>query len=92
LSITNCLIGIAGVLTTLGQPQRAARLFGAAEALRDTTGAKIQPGDQPDYEKNLASTLTQLEAETFEAAWQDGRGMSLEQAITSALKLTTPTG
>jgi non-specific serine/threonine protein kinase len=87
LSIANCLVGLAGVLAILGQGQRAAQLFGAAEALRDTLGAQIQPGDRPDYEANLAFIRSELDESTFEAAWNQGRAMPLERLVASALEV-----
>jgi non-specific serine/threonine protein kinase len=82
----NCLAGLAGIVGILGQRQQAARLFGAAEALRDILGAQIQPGDRPDYESSLATARAQLDPITFEAAWAEGRAMALEQAVASALE------
>ena len=87
LSIATCLAGLAGIFAILGQRQRAARLFGAAEALRDTIGAQIQPGDRADYEANLAVVRSGLDASTLDACWNAGRAMSLEQMVASALEL-----
>ena len=77
-SIANCLIGLAGVIGIFGQPKRAARLFGAAEAIRERIDAHIQPGDCLDYERNLAATHAQLDDATFQSAWLEGRMMTLE--------------
>jgi hypothetical protein len=85
-SIANCLAGLAGILAILGQPHRAACLFGAAEALRDITGSQIQPADRPDYESNIAVTRAQLDLTTFEMAWAEGRAMTLDQAVEFALE------
>ncbi len=86
LSIASCLVGLAGILGVLGEPQRAVRLFGAAEALRDNLGAQIQPADRLDYESNLAVSRAQLEPAIFETTWAEGRALSLEQAAASALE------
>jgi predicted ATPase len=87
LSIAYCLVGLAGIVAILGQPQRAARLFGAAEALRDIIGAQIEPSDRPDYEANLAFIRSGLDESTFEACWNEGRAMPLEHLVASALEL-----
>ena len=68
------------------EPERGARLFGAAEVLRETIGAHIQAGDRPDYEKSLALTRDQLDAEMFDAAWAEGRALSLEQMVDAAVE------
>jgi predicted neutral ceramidase superfamily lipid hydrolase len=70
-----------------GQPKRAAWLFGAAEALRETSGASIPPVDRADYDRILAAVRAQLDEQTFAAAWAEGRAMTLEQAIAYALEV-----
>ena len=70
-----------------GGPARAARLWGAAEALREAIGISL--GDQDpfdyDYEGRVATARAQLEEAAWEAAWNEGRAMSPEQAIEYAL-------
>lgn len=86
LTIASCLVGLAGTLAVLGEPQRAVRLFGAAEVLRDAIGAQIEPPDRLDYESNVAVARGQLDAAAFETTWAEGRAMSLERAVASALE------
>ncbi len=85
--IASALAGLAGVVGMMHHPQAAAHLFGAAEALFESIGVKIAPGDRADYERNVAATRVQLDAETFAHLWQQGREMPLEQVITYALEL-----
>jgi predicted ATPase len=80
--------GIASSLEELGNLSlaegdfaRAARLFGAAEELRKTLGIVLT--DEPDkaiHERAVASVRGELR-EGFQAAWEEGRAMTLEQAI-----------
>lgn len=84
-SISTSLAGIAGITGILGKPERAARLFGAAEALRETIGAQIQAGDRPDYERSVAATRDQLDAETFAQRWAEGKALGLEAVLEDAL-------
>jgi predicted ATPase/DNA-binding CsgD family transcriptional regulator len=86
LTIASCLVGLAGTLAVLGEPQRAVRLFGAAEVLRDAIGAQIEPSDRLDYESNVAVARGQLDPAAFETTWAEGRAMSLERAVASALE------
>jgi tetratricopeptide (TPR) repeat protein len=86
LTSASCLVGLAGTIAALGQPHIAAQLFGAAEALRETISAQIQPGDRPDYERNLAAVRALLNPQDFDAAWQEGRALSLEQAVALTLE------
>ena len=64
---------------------RAARIFGAAEALRETLGAPLFPSHRDHYQHGVAVTRDQLDPATFAAAWVEGRTMPLEQAIAYAL-------
>jgi tetratricopeptide (TPR) repeat protein len=80
-----CLAGLAGPVGARGQPERGARLIGAAEALFEAMGAGPQPGDRPEYERNVAAVRAQLGEAAFEAAQSEGRAMTAEQAIAYAL-------
>jgi len=65
--------------------QRAARLFGAAEAMREPVDSKIDLVDQPEYERQVSAVCGQLDEARFTKAWTEGRGMSIEQSIEYAL-------
>jgi tetratricopeptide (TPR) repeat protein len=80
------LIGLAGVATRQGDPERATRLFGAAEALGEA--ASVTPSFPPTqalYERDVARVRAQLDAETFDAAWAEGRAMTPQEAVAEAL-------
>ena len=81
-----CLLGLADVFSDLKRDDRAARLFGAAEALRAAIGHLLAPQDQAESEGRLAATRSRLGAATFAAAWGEGRAMTQEQAVEYALK------
>jgi tetratricopeptide (TPR) repeat protein len=65
--------------------RRAARLFGAVEAERETLGAATLPIYQAHYQRGVAAARALLDGAPFAAAWVAGRAMSLEQAIAEAL-------
>ena len=44
------------------------------------------PVDRVKYDQILAAVRAQLDEATFNAAWEEGRKMTLEQAIEYALK------
>jgi hypothetical protein len=93
--ITVGLIGCAGVAVAEDQPQRggdhgaerAARLLGAVEARfaemghHDTVQVRRQV-----YSGAMTATRARLDDATWEAAWAEGRAMTLEQAISYALE------
>jgi predicted ATPase/DNA-binding CsgD family transcriptional regulator/class 3 adenylate cyclase len=88
--IQECLVGIAGVACALGYCGRAARLFGAAEALGETLGLHRLAADEMDRERRVAAARAALGDEAFQAAWAEGRTMPLEQAIEIAMAQTEP--
>ncbi len=86
-AIAECLEGLAGAVGLEEQePIRAAELFGAAEALREVMGAPIPPSSRSRYDHNLAIARAQLDAEAWEAAWERGRSMTMEETISLALE------
>lgn len=76
-----CLEGLAGVAALTGQYERAARLFGVVEALFESIGFRVRPDDRADHDRKVAAVHARLEKETFDKAWEEGRAMTLEQAI-----------
>ena len=62
------------------------RLLSAAGALRISIGSVIDPADQPDYQKRRAALREKLGQERFAGLWEEGRALSLEQAIMYALE------
>ena len=72
---------MAGLAGRSGQPERAARLFGAAELLYEASVTRLEYPDQVEYDRNVAAVRAQLDEATFAAAWAEGRAMTLEQAI-----------
>ena len=86
------LEAIAGVAVGQGRAMRAARLLGAAEALRTTIGVQRAPTALPAYTRDVATARAELGEAAFAAAWVEGRAMTLEQAIAEALEQSTALG
>jgi len=68
-----------------GQPERAARLLGAAEALRTRIGAPLPPHRRPEYETHRAALRVTLGEAAYTAAWSAGRALTWEEAVAEAL-------
>lgn len=81
-----CLEGLALIASTQGHPERAARLFGAAEAARDVFGITMPREGAGDQEHFWATIRERPEGTAFATAWAEGRAMTLEQAIEYALQ------
>jgi tetratricopeptide (TPR) repeat protein len=84
-NIAACLEGLAAIAGRRNQPARAARLYGAAETLRDRIGAPLLVPDREHYQQMTAHARAQLDQAAFRAAWTEGEAMSLEQAIAEGL-------
>jgi len=84
--VAMCLEKLAGVAAAQGQAERAARLLGAAEALRQAVGSPGEGTDRLDYERFVARARAGLDDESFATAWAKGRAMTLEQAIAYAME------
>jgi hypothetical protein len=91
VGVALALDGLAEVACLQGSSQRAARLYGAAAALRDAIGAPRPPEERLDYEHDVAALRTALGDDAFTAAWAAGRALPLEQAIAEALADANPT-
>ena len=69
------------------KPERAARLFGATEAWQQIMDTGIWwPENRALHERTVAAVRAAMPKEAFSAAWQEGRSLSLEQAISEALE------
>ena len=86
LDIADSLAGLAGVLGVTGQPQHAARLLGAWEAAFEWMGATVLPSAKREHDHTIAAVRAQLDNTAFTAAWNEGRAMSLQQTVESALQ------
>ena len=78
------LEALAGLATLAESFAEAARLFGAAEAARDAHGLVRYAVDRHGYEVDVERARTALPDEEFRAAWEQGRAMSLDEAVVYA--------
>jgi tetratricopeptide (TPR) repeat protein len=83
--VAQSLEGLAGVVGVQGRPEEAARLFGLADAIREAVGAPLLPTDRSRSAATLAAAREQLDADTWDRAWSQGRAMPLEEAIAALL-------
>jgi len=88
--IADCLEIMAGAAGEQGRAQRAARLWGAAEALREDIGVLLQPEDRKILDPYLASARSSLGEVAWQATLAEGRAMMPEQAIEFALSAEEP--
>ena len=68
------------------EPQRALKLFGAAEALREKIQAMMTEFERAEYEPAVAQARSFLTEEEFNSLWAEGRALATDQAIRLALE------
>jgi DNA-binding CsgD family transcriptional regulator len=85
------LEGLARVVAVQGEVSWAARLWGAAETLRETIGAPVPPVERPAYESSVTAARAQLGEKPFAAAWAEGRLMTPDQALAAREPVMIPT-
>jgi predicted ATPase/DNA-binding SARP family transcriptional activator len=74
-----CLRTLAIVLSTTPQPEQAARLFGAAEIIREKYNIPIEPIDKPRYQAAVAALASRLSQTGIQTAWLEGRKLSPQE-------------
>jgi hypothetical protein len=84
--IAACLEGLATVACADGQPERAARLSGAPEALGVPIATPLPPGERAHCQRHLAAARAALGEAAFVAAWAEGRAMTSDDAIEYAFE------
>ncbi|MCC6793431.1 MAG: AAA family ATPase [Thermomicrobiales bacterium] len=85
LFLGDALTGLASVAIAQGQMERAARLYGAAEALRDQLGASIEVMKRSAYEYRVETLKAGLSPEAFAGAWSAGAALPLAEVFAEAL-------
>ena len=77
---------LAGVAGANGKPVKAARLLGAAEALRQSVGTPVEGTEMQFYTRIISQVSSGLDKESFATEMLDGHAMTLEQAVAYALE------
>jgi predicted ATPase len=83
--IVICLLGLAEAAELAGRFNRAARLVGAAERLKDEIGFSFQADLARDHERLTRALASHLGDVGFPGARDEGRELGLEQSVEYAL-------
>ena len=86
IALVFAIEGLASLNVAQNHPERAARLFAWADAIRDQIGDHRPPIEQASVERDLAVIRSKLNDAEFERFSRAGRAMLTEQAIALALK------
>ena len=91
LGTMELLTGVAR-LAARYQPERAVRLFAAAEANQTRIGLTLAPALRAKNERALAAARAALGQEASNASWSAGACLPLEQAVAEAQTVTVDAG
>jgi predicted ATPase/DNA-binding XRE family transcriptional regulator len=83
-----CMQGLAAVAGARSQPRRVARLLGAVEALVEATGIPlyVATADHDLHQRVASAAREKLGEKAWTAAWDEGRAMTMKEAINYALE------
>ena len=79
--IASYLEGLAELAAPEGEPVWAARLWGAAEALRETSRTPLPPVYRANYDRAVITARVQLGEQAFATAWAQGRSMPWNKCL-----------
>ncbi|HZW72717.1 MAG TPA: tetratricopeptide repeat protein, partial [Caldimonas sp.] len=87
IGIVQSFEALAALAFATDRARTGARLRGQAARLREEIGAPLAPWEQLRRERQVAAGRASLgDDAAFDRAWQEGRAMTLEQAIDEALQ------
>jgi len=84
VSLCRFFIGMSAVAGGTNQPERCAKLFGAAQAIFDTFDYRMPQFDRAEFDRHIQIARDLLGNTTFDLHSNEGRTMTIEQAIAYA--------
>jgi DNA-binding CsgD family transcriptional regulator len=88
--LAGALAGLARTAAARGDPARAARLYGAVDAVLEATGANLPMTAVLGYERARAAVRAALGEPAFAAARAGGRALPLPEAVAEAGRGAAP--
>ena len=84
--VQRTLEGFACLAGAKGEAERAARLWGAAQALHETKGIPRDPDFLAEADARISAVRSGMGEQAWEEAWRKGRAMTLDEAVSYALE------
>jgi hypothetical protein len=75
-------VSLAAVAAAGHQYEHATRLLGAADAICASIGVLFETSDEERMENASQAARQALSGSAYEAAWDEGEAMGLEEAVT----------
>jgi len=85
LCLYRLFTGMSAVAGEVNQPERCAKLFGAAQAIFDTIDYRIPQFDQDEFGRHIQVARVHLGNTAFDALAEEGRALTVDDAVALAL-------
>jgi hypothetical protein len=82
------MMGLAAVAAGMQQSERASMLYGKAQEIMEMTGYRIHPFDRTEFDRHIQIVRRQLGDVNFEALVEQGRQLTIEQAVEYGLEIS----
>lgn len=83
---------IADIAGRIGQPEAAARLYGAADAERKRLALPLEPQYRAEFERDAAVARNAIGDGAFDQCWLEGGSLTDEEAVAIALAVSMQAG
>jgi tetratricopeptide (TPR) repeat protein len=80
-AVAHQLESFAFIASAQEKGERAVKLLGAAEVLREASNSPMTPQERVEYAREVASLRAGMDQKDFDSLWAEGRAMTMEQAI-----------
>jgi tetratricopeptide (TPR) repeat protein len=77
---------LAFIAKSQEQVEKATKLLGAAEALRQKIEMDMAPYEREEYEREVADLKANMDGKEFASLWGEGRSMTMDEAIKMAVR------
>ena len=84
-AVANQLESLAFTAIASGDASRAARLLGAAEALREAAADAMTPDERVEYDAEVDRLRAHLDARALDETWTDGRNLTEADVVAFAV-------
>ena len=79
--VADSLEALAGLALTTGNDDKAARLFGAAQSLREVTGCARSQLASASYDADVALLAQRMDGHELGSSWAEGAALSRDEAV-----------
>jgi len=85
ISTCDLCMGLAAVAAGTNLPERAAKLFGAAQEILGTAENRFSPFDRTEFDRHIQIARNQLGKDTFDSFAMEGRELEFDHLVSFAI-------